>query len=92
MGAQCKQAFLPDLPKTLEPHIPTPEFFFGRGHNIAYMYRIAPSISFVSNRVQIASELEYTVAAYGQPDNHGIIADSEHVSNLRMKVSLFYNF
>jgi len=66
--------------------------FFGRGHNIAYMYRIAPSISFVSNRVQIASELEYTVAAYGQPDNHGIIADSEHVSNLRMKVSLFYNF
>jgi len=66
--------------------------FFGRGHNIAYLYRIAPSISFISNRVQLSSELEYTVAAYGQPDNRGRIASSEEVGNLRLKLTFIYNF
>ncbi|HSV87866.1 MAG TPA: hypothetical protein VLH61_04430 [Bacteroidales bacterium] len=66
--------------------------FYGRGSNIDYMYRIAPSISFTSNRVQVATELEYTSAAYGQPDSHGRINDSQEVANLRLQLSLFYNF
>jgi len=66
--------------------------FFARGSNIDYMYRIAPSITFISNRVQISTELEYTSAAYGLPDSRGRIANSEEVANLRLQLSLFYNF
>jgi len=66
--------------------------FYGRGSNIDYMYRIAPSITFVSNRVQISTELEYTSAAYGLPDSRGRIANAEEVANLRLQLSLQYNF
>ena len=66
--------------------------YYSRGENIDYVYRIAPSVSFISNSVQISAELEYTVAAYGEPDNKGLIDNSSEVSNIRGLVALFYYF
>lgn len=66
--------------------------YFGRGEDIDYLYRIAPSISFISNSVQIATELEYTAAAYGTPDERGKVKNAEEVGNLRLLLTFFYFF
>ena len=66
--------------------------YYARGHNIAYVYRVAPSVSWISNTVQLSFEPEYTVAAYGKPDTKGIVNDSEEVANLRLLLTLFYFF
>ncbi|HSW67329.1 MAG TPA: hypothetical protein VLH16_01980 [Bacteroidales bacterium] len=66
--------------------------FFGRGSDIAYLYRVAPSVTFISNPIQISTELEYTVAAYGTPDSNGIVRNSEEIGNLRLLLSFFYFF
>lgn len=66
--------------------------FYARGHNIDHLYRVAPSLSFISGPVQISTELEYTTAGYGNPDAHGIISDTQAVSNLRALLTFFYFF
>lgn len=71
---------------------PNAGVYYARGHNIAYMYRIAPSLSFISNKVQISTELEYTSAAFGQPDGHGIVQNPSEKANLRALLTFFYFF
>lgn len=66
--------------------------YYARGSNIAYMYRVAPSVSFISERVQISLEGEYTAAAYGAPDLMGIVQSPEEVSNIRALLTFFYFF
>lgn len=72
--------------------------YYSRGYakdvnlDIDYLYRIAPSISFVSNTVQISTELEYTAAAYGTPDKKGKVKDAAEVGNLRLLLTFFYYF
>ncbi len=66
--------------------------YYSRGHNIAYLYRVAPSVSFISNKIQISTELEYTSAAYGQPDNFGKVINNSETANLRALLTFFYFF
>jgi hypothetical protein len=66
--------------------------FYSRGADIAYMYRVAPSISWVSNKVQISFEPEYTAAAYGKPDLKGVVQEIHEVANLRLLLTFFYFF
>jgi hypothetical protein len=56
------------------------------------MIRIAPSISFISNKAQLSTELEYTAAAFGKPDSHGLVKNTANVSNLRLLFTVFYFF
>ncbi len=65
---------------------------FGRGGNIAYAYRVAPRAVFNSGKVRFALEFEYTTAAYGTPDNKGVVQDEEAISNLRTLMSVYYFF
>lgn len=66
--------------------------YYGKGSNVDWMYRISPTFSVRSGHVKIASELEYTVAAFGTPDSFGKIKDAEPVANLRLLLALFYYF
>lgn len=66
--------------------------WYARGHNIAYLYRVSPSISFISNNVQISAEFEYTVAAFGQPDSFGMVQNHSEKANLRSLLTFFYFF
>ncbi|MBS4013390.1 MAG: hypothetical protein KGZ97_06475 [Bacteroidetes bacterium] len=65
---------------------------YGRGHNIKYLYRVSPHISFISGKMQFSTELEYTAAAYGTPDNRAIVHDTKEVSNIRLLFTAFYFF
>ncbi len=66
--------------------------FYSRGADIAYLYRISTSFSWISNSVQISFEPEYTVAAYGTPDENGIVENTNEVANLRLLLTFFYFF
>lgn len=66
--------------------------FFGRGQDIAYAYRLAPSVVFTSGRVDFCTELEYTVAAYGQPDAFGKVKQAGETGNLRLLFTALYHF
>lgn len=67
---------------------------YGRGLDIAYLYRIAPSIAYINSKFQISAEVEFTTAAYGQIDvtDKGKVKNGNRVSNSRLLVVLQYSF
>ncbi|MFW5805755.1 MAG: hypothetical protein ACOCVX_04420 [Bacteroidales bacterium] len=73
---------------------------FQRGANIDYLMRVSPRLMFNSGKFRVATELEYTMAAYASSDDdgnmcmndHGAITESETVSNLRVLLAVYYFF
>jgi len=71
-----------------------------RGANIRSLYRVSPRVVFISGKLNIAAEMEYTVAQYATRDENGKlnrdefgkITQSEDVANLRMLLAFIYNF
>jgi len=70
-----------------------------RGSNIKSVFRVAPRIVLIQGKLNFATELEYTMAAYATKENgvlnrdkFGVIFNSEKVSNLRILLALIYNF
>lgn len=68
--------------------------YFGRGTDIDNLLRISPRIQFNSEKTRISTELEYTSAGYGKPDNtdKGKIKDIKSTSNIRLLVAFYYFF
>ncbi len=66
--------------------------YYGRGSDIAYLYRISPSLRFASGNVELCAELEYTAAAYGETDRRGRVKDYQEVGNTRLLFTAFYYF
>ncbi|MBX3042808.1 MAG: hypothetical protein KIT33_12905 [Candidatus Kapabacteria bacterium] len=62
------------------------------GTDIDYIYRLSPRIAYKLGKTQIATELEYSAAAYGKRDNKGKVSDSQEVRNLRILVAAFIFF
>ena len=77
-------------PEPLSPNA----VFYARGAGIDNIYRIAPRVEFISGKLNIALELEYTVAAYGKPnsDLHGGVTGTSTVANTRGLVAFIYKF
>ena len=65
---------------------------YGRGADIAYVYRISPRVIFNAGKFRIAPEIEYTVAAYGTPDLKDIVKDVKEVGNFRVLLGVYYFF
>ncbi len=63
-----------------------------RGSNIDYVYRISPRVIINSGKFRIAPEIEYTVAAYGTPDEKGVVKNYKEIGNFRFLVGVFYFF
>lgn len=71
-----------------------------RGANMKSVTRISPRVVFISGKFNLATELEYTTAAYAEEgpggilfrDDFGKITDSYNVSNLRVVVAAILNF
>jgi hypothetical protein len=67
---------------------------YARGSNIDYIYRLAPRIVFISGKLNIALEGEYTTAMYGTAngDKKGGVTDTKSVTNTRLLLAFIYNF
>lgn len=66
--------------------------FYGRGDDIASLYRLSPRIEWIYGPVQFIAEVEYTAAAFGKPDNRYKFDETETTNNLRVQTALVYNF
>jgi len=66
--------------------------YYARGNNIDYLYRISPRILLNVNKFRFATELEYTVAAYGITGNKGYVFDSKEIGNFRVLIGVYYFF
>jgi hypothetical protein len=56
------------------------------------MWRIAPSILYTHNAMQIGIEYNPTTVAYGTPDSQYNMDDTHTVTNHRICAMLKYNF
>ncbi len=74
------------------PALTAQQIYYSRGSDIEYIYRIAPRLLFNTGRFRVAAEVEYTVAAYGQPDLRGMVQDAEEVGNLRFLLGTYIFF
>jgi hypothetical protein len=71
----------------------TPVYYlYGRGTNIAFLYRISPRVSFISGKTTFAAEWETTTAAYGNAGVDGKVTDAHPVTNVRLLGAVYYKF
>jgi hypothetical protein len=66
--------------------------YYARGSNIDYVYRISPRLIFNANKLRLAGEFEYTVAAYGKTNTSGYVYDTKEIGNLRILIGVYYFF
>jgi hypothetical protein len=66
--------------------------YYARGGNIDYAYRISPRLVLNVNKLRLAGELEYTVAAYGKTTGNGYVSDPKEIGNLRILLGVYYFF
>lgn len=60
--------------------------------NMDYMWRVAPSVLYTHNAMQIGIEYNPTTVAYGTPDSQYKMSDAHTVTNHRICAMLKYNF
>lgn len=60
--------------------------------NMDYMWRVAPSILYTHNAMQIGVEYNPTTVGYGKPDSKYNMSDVHAVTNHRICAMLKYNF
>jgi hypothetical protein len=67
---------------------------YARGSNIDYLYRVAPRVVFISGKLSIALEGEYTFAMYGTANGNkkGLVTNTKAVDNTRILLAFIYNF
>lgn len=67
---------------------------YGMALNVAYFYRIAPTVTYRIKNFQVGLEFEYTVAAYGTNDlkDYGIVKDVREINNKRLLFSVSHYF
>lgn len=67
---------------------------YARGSNIDYVYRVSPRVVFISGKVNIALEGEYTFAMYGTSNGNkmGNSTNNKSVANTRALLAFIYNF
>ena len=65
---------------------------YSRGSNIDYLYRVAPRLSLTVKKIKFATELDYTVAAYGTMNKKGSVSNSKEVGNFRVLLAVYYYF
>jgi len=65
---------------------------YARGNDIAYLYRIAPQISYKIGKVIFFSETEYTGAAFGTADTKGIVKNTKECGVFRENLAVLFLF
>lgn len=91
-GKKCQFGLFGGYSKNLGSDEKITGKYYSRGSNIAYLYRISPRLIINSGKFRIAPEIEYTVAAYGTPDEKGVVKDYKEIGNFRFLVGVFYFF
>jgi len=66
--------------------------FYSRGADVDAVYRIAPRAVYNTGKIRLATEIEYTAAAYGKTGPDGKVGDAKWIGNLRVLGAVYYFF
>lgn len=68
--------------------------FYGRGEDVADLFRVSPRIQVSIGKTKIAGEVEFTQAKFGTPNRNdkGKVENTKSVSNIRLQIALTYLF
>lgn len=66
--------------------------YYSSGKDIASVMRISPRIQYSIDKTCFAVEFEYTTAAYGTPNQKGVVENTTPVANLRLLFAAFLFF
>jgi len=93
-GKKIQFGFFTGYSKNLGSNDSIKSTIYARNANIDYILRFAPRIVFISGKLNIALEGEYTLAMYGtvNGDKKGGVTSRTPVSNTRALLSFMYNF
>ena len=93
-GKEIELALFGGCTKNLGATDNTTGTYFGRGTNIENVFRLSPRVQWNSGKSRFSTELEYTSAAYGTPNNlnKGKVENTKNVSNLRLLFAVYYFF
>ena len=76
-----------------EDDVVDPIYIYMRGEkNMDSMWRIAPSVLYTHNAMQVGIEFNATTVAYGTPDSKYKMSNTHNVTNNRICAMLKYNF
>ncbi|MEA3448136.1 MAG: hypothetical protein U9Q98_06765 [Bacteroidota bacterium] len=65
---------------------------WGVSNDMAYMYRVAPRVWYQNKFIRVSFEIEHTAAAFGTPDEHGVVQNPEEVANTRFLLGVYCFF
>lgn len=65
---------------------------YARGADVAYVYRIAPMLTYTAGRFSLSGEIEYTAAAFGENTAQYKVVNPKETGNLRIGLAAVYNF
>jgi hypothetical protein len=70
------------------------ETSYGRGHNIASLYRISPRVIYNMGKFRLACEIEHTNAGYGSPnyEDKMKVEDTDNIANTRILLAGYLFF
>ncbi len=91
-GIKWQGSLLAGYTKGFGSHDAITGAMYARDADIAYVYRLAPMLSYTSGKLTMATEVEFTTAAYGKPDAFYKVTDTYLVSNTRFIFSIGYFF
>lgn len=68
--------------------------FFARGSNLDNVFRVAPRFIFIAGKLNIALEIEHTIATYGKANGNskGNITNEKAIANTRALLAFIYKF
>ncbi len=83
-GKEFQIALFGGYTKNLGSDDPIAGAVYARGANIDRVIRIAPRVQYQLGKFVLASEVEYSPAAYGSPDSKGKVQNTTTVANTRV--------
>jgi hypothetical protein len=94
VGKQIEYAVFAGYTKSLGANDNIAGAYYGRGTNIENVFRISPRVQFNFDSLRLSTEVEYTSAGYGTPDNlnKGKIDNVKDFTNLRFIGAVYYFF
>lgn len=94
VGKDIEYGLFAGYTKNLGAEENTAGSYFGRGVNIASLFRVSPRVQINSGKTRVSTEVEYTRAGYGLNNNanKGKVESVKNISNLRLLLAVYYFF
>lgn len=91
-GNQYRWGLFGGYAKNFGTSVQNAGIYYGKGSDVDQLFRLSPSFSYRNGPLCLASELEWTIARFGIPDEHGRVKQTSPTHNVRLLLVATYFF